>query len=582
MKLLFLCYIIKGVVTNKYVVWESVEMKEQKGYPIPLGVSEREGYINFSIAVPSGKTCVLKLYKEGKEKCIREFVLSEEDGIGEVRCLSILKQDLENLEYNYEIDGKPCVDPYAKSVVEKEDRHVRGCILLEEYNWEGDRPLRLPYHEVVAYSLHIKGFTNHNSSNVTAKGTFQGIMEKIPYLLELGINQIQCMPVYSFEESDDHKNYWGYGNAFCFAIKNCYAAGKCAENELKDMVKECHKAGIEVVLNLPFTWDTSKQLIEECLRYYVMEYHIDGFVLNPYVAPMDSIFSDPILKHTKILTYNDDFQNVMRRFLKSDEGLIEAVMWKLKQQTKEVQSCNYITNHVGFTLQDLVSYGVKHNEDNGEDNQDGPNYNHSWNCGEEGPTRKKSVNELRKQQVRNAFFLLLSAQGTPCILAGDEFGNSQKGNNNVYCQDNEIAWLNWSDLQKNEELFQYVKDLIALRKEFKILHPAQELKGLHDTRYGMPQISFHGDQAWKAPTRVDNRHLGVYYHWEQDEKIDCFIAYNMHWEKKGFALPPLEQGKNWYQIFTTEESVISRKEILVENQREITIAGRTIGMFVGR
>ena len=561
---------------------ESMHMKEKKGYPLPLGVSEQGEYINFSVAVPSGKECILKLYKKGKEKSVAQFALSEDDAVGVVRSVLLPKSHVKDMEYIYEIEGKPCVDPYAKSVVELKGKHVRGCILMEEYNWEGDKPLRLPYHEVIAYNLHIKGFTNHNSSKVNEKGTFQGVVEKIPYLKELGINQIQCMPVYSFEETDIRKNYWGYGEAFCFALKNRYAAGEQAENELKDMVKECHKAGIEVVLNLPFTDNTPKQLIVECLRYYVMEYHIDGFVLNPYVAPMDSILSDPILKHAKILTYNDDFQNVMRRFLKGDEGLVEAVMWKLKQQTKDVQSCNYITNHVGFTLQDLVSYGVKHNEDNGEDNQDGPNYNHSWNCGEEGPTRKKAVNELRKKQVRNAFFLLLSAQGTPCILAGDEFGNSQKGNNNVYCQDNEISWLDWNDLKKNGELFQYVKDLIALRKEFKILHPEQELKGLQETRYGMPQISYHGDQAWKAPTRVDSRQLGVYYHWENEEKVDCFIAYNMHWEKKGFALPPLEKGKNWYQIFTTEESVISKKDVLVENQREITIAGRTIVMFVGR
>lgn len=557
-------------------------MKRQKGYPIPLGVSEREVYVNFSVAVPSGKTCVLKLYKKGKEKTVAEFELFEDEGIGEVRCLSLLKDEVKDLEYIYEIDGKPCVDPYAKSVVELEEKHVRGRVMPEEYDWDGDKPLKLPYHEVVAYGLHIKGFTNHNSSNVNKKGTFQGVIEKIPYLLELGVNQIQCMPVYSFEETGVRKNYWGYGDAFCFAIKNRYAAGKSAETELKDMVRECHRAKIEVVLNLPFTADTPKQLIEECLRYYVMEYHVDGFILNPYVVPMDSILSDSILKHTKILTYNDDFQNVMRRFLKGDEGLVEEVMWKLKQQTKEVGSCNYITNHVGFTLQDLVSYGVKHNEENGEDNQDGPNFNHSWNCGEEGPSRKKAVVELRKKQVRNAFFLLLSAQGTPCILAGDEFGNSQKGNNNVYCQDNEVAWLNWNDLKKNDELFQYVKDVILLRKEFSVLHPKQELKGLQEIRCGVPQISYHGDQAWKAPTRVDSRQLGVYYHWEKEEKVDCFIAYNMHWEKKGFALPTLKKGMNWYQIFTTEDSVVSKKEILVENQREVLIDGRTIMMFIGR
>ncbi len=542
-------------------------MKERKGEPLPLGISEKGSYINFSVAVPEKKDCILKLYKKGKEECVSESVLLEEEGIGKVRCIAFLKSDVKDMEYCYEIDGRSYVDPYARSIVERDGEPVRGRILTEEYDWEGDRPLQIPYQDVIAYNLHIKGFTNHSSSGVSEKGTFQGVVEKIAYLKELGINQIQCMPVYSFKESEFYKNYWGYGEAFCFAVKNAYAAGENAENELKDMVKACHKAGIEVVLYLPFTSETPKQLMVECLRYYVMEYHIDGFVLNPYVAPMDNIITDPILAKTKILRYDDEFQNVMRCFLKSDEGLVKAVMQKLKQQTKEVGSCNYITNHMGFTLQDLVSYGVKHNEANGEDNNDGPNYNHSWNCGEEGPTRKKCVNLLRKQQIRNAFFLLLSAQGTPCILAGDEFGNSQQGNNNVYCQDNEMAWLDWRDLRKNRELFDYVKALIALRRQL---------------RYGSPQISYHGEQAWKAPSRVDSRQIGVYYHWGKGEMADRFIAYNMHWEKKKFGLPLLEKGKQWYPIFTTAQSVLEENEELTGHQREVMIDGRTIVMFIGR
>mgnify|MGYP000550274311 CR=1 FL=1 len=173
----------------------------------------------------------------------------------------------------------------------------------------------------------------------------------------------------------------------------------------------------------------------ECLRYYVLEYHIDGFILNPVLAPMEAILADPLLKRTKILQNKEDFQITMRRFLKGDEGMVPGVMWWLKQQSKEQRSCNYITSHNGFTLADLVSYDGKHNEANGENNQDGPDYNYSWNCGAEGATRRKAVLELRKKQMRNAFFLLLMAQGTPCLLAGDEFANSQKGNNNVYCQD---------------------------------------------------------------------------------------------------------------------------------------------------
>ncbi len=554
-------------------------MRKEKGYPLPLGVSERDGHMNFSVAVASGKECILKLYQRGASECYAEFVLAEEDAVGEVRFLSLPKQDVIHTEYRYEIGGKSFVDPYAKAVVEKDGAVVRGLVAVSKYDWEGDKPLNLPYDEVVAYSLHIKGFTQGANSKVKKKGTFRGVVEKIPYLQELGINQIHCMPIYSFAETQDYKNYWGYGDAFCFAVKSAYASGKEPENELKDMVKACHLAGMEVVLNLPFTSDMPKQMMVECLRYYVMEYHVDGFVVNPYVVPMEHVLSDAILKKTKILKNNDDFQNTMRRFLKGDEGMVETVIEKLRQQSAQVGSCNYITNHAGFTLQDLVSYGEKHNEANGEDNADGPNYNHSWNCGEEGSSRKKAVVELRKRQIRNAFFLLLSAQGTPCILAGDEFGNSQGGNNNVYCQDNQTAWLDWNDLKKNEELFEYVKNLIVLRKQFDFLRPSEEMMGMKDVKFGLPQISYHGEQAWKAPTRVDSRQLGVYYHTETE---DGYIAYNMHWESKKFALPPLMHEKKWCCIFSTENGSFVSAEEFAENQREVEVAGRTIVMFVGR
>lgn len=557
-------------------------MKERKGYPLPLGVSEKEGYINFSMAVESGKECVLKLYKKDVEEPEMEIVLPETDAVGEVRFATLPKSKVKGMEYSYEIAGNVYVDPYAKSVVEKDDVHVRGRVMLDEYDWEEDKLLELPYHEVIAYSLHVRGFTKHKSSKVKKKGTFQGVIEKIPYLQELGINQIQCMPVYSFEEAKKYKNYWGYGDAFCFAVKSAYAAGKNAERELKDMVKACHKAGIEVVLNLPFAQKTPKQLIVECLRYYVMEYHVDGFIVNPFTAPMDSISSDPILKKTKVLQNKDDFQYVMRRFLKGDEGTIDGVMWWLKQQTSMSGSCNYLTNHTGFTLADLVSYDEKHNEENGENNHDGPDYNCSWNCGVEGPTRKKAIMELRKRQVRNAFFLLLSAQGTPCILAGDEFGNTQKGNNNVYCQDNEISWLNWRGLEKEKELFAYVKALIALRKKYTILHLEKPLLGVDQTSCGVPDVSYHGGSAWQAPVGTQSRQLGVYYHNAKEEVSDCFIAYNMYSDAHSFALPTLPKGKKWYRIFTTADAVGVRKESVEKNQKETTVDGRTIVMFVGR
>lgn len=557
-------------------------MKRMKGYPLPFGVSEKDGVTNFSVAVESGKECILKLYRKGNENPVFETELLEEDAVGEVRFVAFPKEKVNGLEYCYEIDGESYIDPYVKSVVEKEGALVRGKITEQSYDWEDDKTLEIPYHQVIAYSLHVRGFTKHSSSKVKKKGTFQGVIEKIPYLKELGINQIQCMPVYGFLESKNYKNYWGYGPAYCFAVKDAYAGMRSADQELKDMVKACHKEGIEVVLNLPFTAETPKHIVVECLRYYVMEFHIDGFVLNPYNVALEHLKADPILKKTKLLHNKDDFQCIMRRFLKGDEAMVKGVMWWMRQRTEDTGSCNYITNHTGFTMMDLVSYDSKHNEDNGEHNQDGPEINYSWNCGVEGPTRKKAILELRKQQIRNAFFLLLSSQGTPCILAGDEFGNTQKGNNNVYCQDNEIAWLNWKGLEKERAIFEYVKSMIQLRKKYPFLHAAKPLLGADYTSCGVPDISFHGESAWQIPENHESRQLGVYYHLEEGENTDYFIAYNMYWFERKFALPKLPKGKKWYRIYSTADAILTEQEVSEAELKETIVDGRTIVMYVGR
>ena len=554
-------------------------MKTMTGYPLPLGTSVKGDIVNFSVAVESGKKCNLCIYKRGEQIPKFTIELTEEYALGEVRYVAVPKTEIEHMEYNYEIDGEVILDPYVKAVVEYETT-IRGNILIDEYDWEGDKPLGLPYHEIIAYNLHIRGFTMHKSSKVINKGTFSGVVEKISYLKDLGINQIQCMPVYAFEETKHYKNYWGYGDAYCYAIKNAYASDWNAEKEFKDMIKSCHKNGIEVVLYLPFTDKVSKQLIEECLRYYVMEYHIDGFILNPYNAPMSSIMSDPILKKTKILEYKDDFQNNMRSFLIGNEGTVQGVMWWVKQITKDIGCCNYITNHTGFTLHDLVSYNEKHNEANGENNFDGPDANFSWNCGAEGPTRKKAILELRKKQMRNAMFLLIMSQGTPCILAGDEFANSQNGNNNVYCQDNEIAWLDWKKLEKEEAFYNYVKTLIKLRKAYSVIGVDKPLLGVDKTSCGVPDVSFHGEEAWQIPNQMSSKHLGVYYH--HADGTDCFIAYNMNEKEQKFALPMLRKGKKWYRILSTADAQTAESEILIDNQKETVVLERTIEMYIGK
>jgi len=322
-------------------------MREKKGHPLPLGVTENNGYVNFSVAVEQGKRCFLLIYEKGAKLPCQRIEFLEKDAVGEVRFLALQKSTIENCEYNYEIEGKVVTDPYVKELVLQADGSERGRISMEAYDWEEDTPLEIPYHEVIAYSLHVRGFTKHSSSKVKKRGTFAGVMEKIPYLKELGVNQIQCMPVYDFLDNKKYTNYWGYGDAYCFAPKRLYASQENTGKELKDMVKACHRAGIEVVLNLPFSEHIMPQMMEECLRYYVLEYHIDGFILNPVLAPMEAILADPLLKRTKILQNKEDFQITMRRFLKGDEGMVPGVMWWLKQQSKEQRSCNYITSHNG-------------------------------------------------------------------------------------------------------------------------------------------------------------------------------------------------------------------------------------------
>lgn len=566
-------------------------MREVQGQPLPLGINISGDHVNFSVAVPEGERCWLLLYRAGEEEPKERYEMTE--AIGEVRFLALEGMDPADYEYNYMIGGEVTVDPYARGLAGRDiwgkerdiQKHeVRGVLKNGRYDWEGDEPLKLPFHSIVAYSLHVRGFTKHTSSGVEKKGTFSGVVEKLPYLKDLGINQIQCMPVYEFEECGRFRNYWGYGPAYYFAPKSAYAASGDGERELKDMVKACHKEGIEVVLEMPFTGDTSKQLMEECLRYYCLEYHIDGFLLNPYVAPMDAIHADPILKHTKILVHDTGFQTVMRRFLKGDEGMVRDVMYWLRHQSETKEILNMITGQTGFTLRDLVSYDGKHNEANGEQNQDGPDYNYSWNCGAEGPSRKKAVTELRKNQTRNAFFLLLLAQGTPCILAGDEFGNTQKGNNNVYCQDNPVGWLDWSGLEKHPELHDFVKELIAFRKKHPVFWPEKEMTGMTYSKKGVPDVSYHGENAWRVPLEVSSRQLGVYYSGtdrtgEGDE--DCFVAYNMHWLEHTFALPALPKGKKWYRIASTREGILDKAEPL-DDQKFAEVKERTIMIFSGR
>ena len=563
----------------------TVDMKTAVGFPFPQGCTVEGQTANFSVAVPEGQTCELIIYKKGARASAFSQEMPYSDVAGNLHFLSVVLEQPEDYEYCYKIGGKIVPDPYGKafsgrehwSVSKgKEKRKLRTRIVTDTFDWGKSQFPHLKKEDVIAYSLHVRGFTKHSSSGVAHKGTFDGVTEKLPYLQKLGINQIHLMPVYEFDENQRHVNYWGYGKAYFFAPKASYAAGDPV-NEMKSLVRQLHLAGIEVILEMPFTEGTTFSLILDCLRYWVMQYHVDGFIVNPYICNPDELAKDPVLAKSKILKKEDGFQNVMRRFLKGDEGMIRDVICQLKNQ--DTQLYNYIASHNGFTLCDVVSYDGKHNEANGENNLDGPDYNYSWNCGAEGNSRKKVVNELRKNQIFNAFFLLLFAQGMPCILSGDEFMNTQKGNNNAYCQDNLISWLDWNQLSRQEELYIVVCRLIALRKACmkQIAKKSEDTMG----RSGIPQISYHGEDAWQMPAGRASRQLGVFYHEESTEK-DFYIAYNMHWLSHSFALPSLPKGMEWVCMAGTKEGVLDEKEAVPVKDKKVQLEERTIKVFVGR
>lgn len=563
-------------------------MKIVPGTPLPLGVTIQNEKVNFAVAVPEGKKCSLLLYRKGElEPCDK---IAMEKSQGEVCTLGVECLDFHLYEYNYLFGDDVVVDPHIKKIAgcetwgskrDVQKHEVRGCFLEESYDWEEDAPILLPDHEVIAYNLHVRGFTKDTGSGVENKGTFEGIVEKIPYLQELGINQIHCMPVYEFDEAGEKCNYWGYGEGFYFAPKNAYSASGDGVTSLKDMVKACHKAGIEVVLEMPFHQDAPKYMIGECLRYYRMEYHIDGFILNPYVIAMDVINSDPILKKTKILEHQTYFQNDMRRFLKGDEGMVPAAIYWQRHLSQKNGWFNYIASHSGFTAYDMVSYQEKHNEENEEKNRDGSDCNFTWNCGAEGKTDCVEILNLRAHQLRNAFFLVLLSQGMPCILAGDEFANSQNGNNNVYCQDNPTGWVNWQKLEEEKELFTFVKQLIHLRKTYAVLCPEKEMTGLDNTGCGTPDVSYHGENAWQVQADMTSRQLGVFYSGIELGEKACYIAYNMHWLEHEFALPNLPGQKSWYLVASTDRGVLNEPEP-VKKQRKIRLQPRTIVVMTER
>jgi len=601
-------------------------IKVGKGNPHPYGITPNgQNCINIAIAMQSDN-CGIVLYHKNK-KATERISFNKEFCIGELYCVSIEGLDTQAYEYCFFDGDRMFVDSYARSVAGNEiygkvPVSLRGKFYQREFDWGEDAALLTPYHDSIFYLLHVRGFTQHKSSGVTTKGTFEGIVDKIPYLKELGITAVELMPAYEFLELEDSiveneripmayrstepvLNYWGYKEGYYYAPKSAYATDRTDPvNSFKNMVKELHANGIEVLMQFYFPNTVSAFHIEDVLRFWVCEYHVDGFHLMGERIPADMLAADPLLKKTKLIYYGfsvmenggrkvsyknlascrDEYMYDMRRFLKSDERMLGKVLHHMKTNPKGQAVVHYMTETNGFTLADVVSYDRKHNEDNGENNLDGNPYNASWNCGIEGKTKKKQVLDLRMKQMKNAFLLSLFTQSTPLLLSGDEFANSQNGNNNAYCQDNAISWLNWNDKEKQKELFDFVKTAIAFRKEHALLHKSSEYTMLDDLACGYPDLSYHSEEPWKCSYDDLTRHFGVLYCGEYSEDVKeketfIFLAVNTHWVSHEFVLPKLPKKREWKLVFDTSQRGMNKIEESVKEEC-ISVKERSIQVLI--
>lgn len=609
---------------------ENYQIDYQDKAVYPMGVTVLGDGIHVSICA-KGIDCFLVLFQKDTKIPFLKIQFPEVLRMGDVFRMTIKGQGFEFLFYCFEIDGKLFTDPFGKNFIdctrwgEPENHRIFQARIGEEaFDWGNDRQLKRSYEQSIIYRVHVRGFTRHNSSAVKNKGTFQGLIDKIPYLQELGITTLELMPINEFQEvvypervegnpygvdkPAGKINYWGYSDGFYFLPKASYSSG-CHENsaiEFKTLVKKLHQSDIEIVIELYFTGKESPLFVLEVVRFWVREYHVDGIHLIGNLS-FELVAGDPYLSGTKIWAadwndagrsgcnehlaeYRNDFLVSMRRLLKGDEDQLQGLIYHSKNKKQGMGTINYISHTNGFTLMDMVSYDRKHNEMNGEENRDGDDYNYSWNCGAEGVTRKKKIVGLRRKQIYNAIVILMLSQGTPMVLAGDEFGNSQKGNNNAYCQDNDISWLNWKDLERNRDIYEFMRFMIAFRKKHPVFSQPQQLRVLDYLSCGYPDVSYHGEKAWYPQFENFRRELGIMYCGlyaknEAGETDDYFLViYNMHWESHGFDLPHLPKNRKWYIAVDTSDQVhqgFYENEPVVAARKQL-VSPRTIVVLIGK
>lgn len=680
------------------------EFKIRPGFFRMYGACVASNGVSFTINSHGATRCTLLLFKPQAPKPYARIPFPDSYRIGDTYSMLVFDIKPDEFEYAFSFDGpyEPAkgllfneenvlLDPYSRAVTgqrkwgEKpeggKDFEYRARVVKSSFDWGNIKQLEQPFEDLVIYETHVRGYTKDKSSGVSAPGTFAGLKDKIPYLKDLGINAVELMPIFEFDEMESARvvdgvqlyNYWGYNTVSFFAPNTSYAFNEEHNHEgdeLKSLIKALKENGIEVILDVVFNHTAEgnemgpcfsfkgidnnvyymltpdahyynfsgcgnvmncnhpvvRSFIIDCLRHWAIEYRVDGFRFDlasilgrdqngaPMANPpiLESLAFDPVLGKMKLIAeawdagglyqvgsfpswnrwaeWNGRYRDDMRSFLKGDDGMAGNAITRITgsrdlyspESRGHKASVNFMTCHDGFTLYDLYSYNEKHNEKNGWNNTDGDNNGHSWNCGAEGETDDPNVNGLRRRLIKNAFAALLCSRGPAMFFAGDEFCNTQFGNNNAYCQDNIISWLDWSRLEKFKEIHDFVRHMIQFRKEHPILR-----KMTKPSSCQFPEISVHNGTPFNASTDYKTKLIGIMYAGRNEEDTEddiVFYCMNAYWELLVMQLPVLPNGKHWHVDTNTNaeyfdgEDFTAKTELLGVNT--IRVPARTTIILV--
>ena len=695
----------EDVVNTGLLPLDVVEgFKIRPGFFRMYGACVASNGVSFTINSHGATRCTLLLFKPQAPKPYARIPFPDSYRIGDTYSMLVFDIKPDEFEYAFSFDGpyEPAkgllfneenvlLDPYSRAVTgqrkwgEKpeggKDFEYRARVVKSSFDWGNIKQLEQPFEDLVIYETHVRGYTKDKSSGVSAPGTFAGLKDKIPYLKDLGINAVELMPIFEFDEMESARvidgvqlyNYWGYNTVSFFAPNTSYAFNEEHNHEgdeLKSLIKALKENGIEVILDVVFNHTAEgnemgpcfsfkgidnnvyymltpdahyynfsgcgnvmncnhpvvRSFIIDCLRHWAIEYRVDGFRFDlasilgrdqngaPMANPpiLESLAFDPVLGKMKLIAeawdagglyqvgsfpswnrwaeWNGRYRDDMRSFLKGDDGMAGNAITRITgsrdiyspESRGHKASVNFMTCHDGFTLYDLYSYNEKHNEKNGWNNTDGDNNGHSWNCGAEGETDDPNVNGLRRRLIKNAFAALLCSRGPAMFFAGDEFCNTQFGNNNAYCQDNIISWLDWSRLEKFKEIHDFVRHMIQFRKEHPILR-----KMTKPSSCQFPEISVHNGTPFNASTDYKTKLIGIMYAGRNEEDTEddiVFYCMNAYWEPLVMQLPVLPNGKHWHVDTNTNaeyfdgEDFTAKTELLGVNT--IRVPARTTIILV--